>query len=119
MEKEIEEFRQRVSHLHRPRRGTPYPPEIRARAVELAAALESAGHGPHAIGRRLGIRAETLASWSVARPTGLARVVVQLSEVHEPEPEPVPRSMTVTSPGGWRIEGIGLAEFEVLARVLA
>lgn len=124
MDQEIEAFRARVAGLSRRWRGTPYPPDVRNWAVRLAEELRAAGLGPYAVGRRLGIRAETLSSWSdAAAPTTFARVVIEATPEQTAPPTPTtppapPAGIVVTSPGGWRIEGLGLADLAELARVL-
>lgn len=121
MYEEIEAFRNWVAGLKRAHRGTPYPADVRREALRLAAALRADGLGRYAVGRALGIRAETLSSWSEeeTRP-GLIPVVV------DPEPararasaRPSRTEIVVTSPSGWRIEGVGLADLDRLLRALA
>lgn len=119
MEEEIDAFRAHVAGLDREWRGTPYPADVRAWAVRLVSELRGAGLGPYAVGRRLGIRAETLASWTESDAEAFAPVVVESDAVLSAAPTAVVSDgIVVTSPGGWRIEGLGVAELERLARVL-
>ncbi len=118
MEQEIEEFRARIASLKRSHRGTPYPEDIRDHALRLAARLRATGLGAYAVGRQLGIRPETLASWvPPVPPPRLAPVVVEPSPPTAPA-APETSSIVVTSPSGWRIEGIGVDALVRLARVL-
>ncbi len=135
MEHEIEEFRAWVASLKLGRPGRRYPEDVRLSATRLAAKLEATGLRPHAVGRRLGIRPETLASWGVpdAAPR-CAAVVVDGNEARSlqqrefrPEPEPAPTlapmrpgesRLTVTSPSGWRIEGVRIEAIAYLTEVL-
>lgn len=123
MEQEIAEFRAHVAGLRRKWRGTPYPEAVRSRAVRLAARLSATGLGPYAVGRQLGIRPETLASWSESTTVAtFVPVVVSRDERRATAFERTTtqeRTVVVTSPSGWRIEGLGIAELERLARVLS
>jgi hypothetical protein len=120
MDEEIATFRARVAALKRGHRGTPYPADVRKTAVRLAAALRAGGLGPYAVGRKLGIRAETLSSWSEEETgSGFVSVFVHPERVGSAAAAPPPASeIVVVSPSGWRIEGIGLSELERLVRVL-
>lgn len=119
MEQEIEAFRAYVAGLGREWRGTRYPADVRVWALRLAEELRGAGLGRYAVGRRLGIRAETLASWSEPDTEAFAPVIVESPARTSAAPTAgLSERLVLTSPGGWRIEGLGVAELEQLVRFL-
>lgn len=120
MQPEIEaEF----AHLHRlaaqhTERG--YPVEFRRRAVVLGDQLTDSGWTQQRIVGALGISRPTLRRWrqEYGGGDGADAVAPKLRPVEVRLPAASPQAVSVTSPGGWRIEGLGLDEVvELLGRV--
>lgn len=100
--------------------GRGYPREFRKRAVALAARLAEQGWTQRRIIDALGVSRPTLRRWlkmdgddasSASSAPGLRPVQIAASTV-------VGQKLSVASPGGWRIEGLGLGEVVELMEAL-
>lgn len=131
MEKELEQFQQEVQRLRMGRRGGsgPFPEALRAFAVRYLAYAQEKGETVREVTKRLGVSEPTLQAWrrgqtpgSKARRAGersvpLVPVVVQPRKAEAPVQSPA--SLTVVTPQGWRVEGLGVESAADLLRRLA
>ena len=121
MEIDLEGLQHALTHLRRGR-GRPYPTELRRQLIETAQQLRDGGWTWVAIGECFGMSAKSLRAL-------MMRWMDRLDEV-EPKPVtvrslPIPpppanaspnSGVTIISPRGWRIEGLGVDD---VPRVLA
>lgn len=94
-----------------------YPPEVRRRVIDAAATAVGGGHTVASVASALGVAASTLNRWlgeQAAAPTLFRPVRVQGSSAASP-----PQPLTLTSPGGWRVEGLDLDSLATLLARLA
>lgn len=107
----------------RPRRHADgYPADVRAQVVALAQTRVAEGRSVHAVARELGLHGSTLRRWlepSLAAAPAFVSVTVEPAGVSRPGPDGAtvveaagcPASsgpLTLTSPSGFRLEGLGL-----------
>ena len=131
MEKELEQFQQEVQRLRTGRRGGsgPFPEALRAFAVRYLAYAQEKGETVREVTKKLGVSEPTLQAWrrgqtpgSKARRAGersvpLVPVVVQPGKAEASVQSPA--SLTVVSPQGWRVEGLGVESAADLLRRLS
>jgi hypothetical protein len=98
---------------HRPERGKRYAPELRARILLFAEARRDEGTSWEAIAAELGMSTETLRGWREA-DAGASRAMVPVRVVDET----LPRGVSITSPSGYRIEGLTLQDATRVLREL-
>jgi len=130
MEKELEQFQQEVERLKAGRKkgALPYPEALRAFAVRYVEHTVGAGGTMSQAAKSLGVSEPTLYAWKKGeraahrrakepRPKQeLVAVVVGKSAGRPSETGAKP--VALVSPGGWRVEGLSVAEaVEVLRRV--
>jgi transposase-like protein len=97
-----------------------YPVEFRQRAVVLGDHLSERGWTQQRIVEALGISRPTLRRWRQEHKADDEASVVEptLRPVEVVLPAASPRAVSVTSPGGWRVEGLRLDQVvELLGRV--
>ena len=99
-----------VDSVDRRYRSQAYPADIRQRVVAYTQTRRARGESWRRIGRSVGLRAETVRRWCAEATPGptTALVPVEVSDAARastPAPGPV-----LVSPGGWRVEGLSLAE---------
>lgn len=87
-----------------------YPPEVRAAVLELAHHELDSGTSLNALSRSIGVNRSTLQYWlsRSAKLTGFVPVVVHHPEEPEVDMDTSPSSLILTSPAGFRIDGLTL-----------
>ena len=107
-----------------------YPRAVRAAVTRFVRHAHSAGERKGSLTRRLGLAPATLSRWLAAEdgPVVHSARMVPVSLVEEPArstPSAAPRlcessppSLTVVSPGGYQLRGLGAAEMFALFREL-
>jgi transposase-like protein len=97
-----------------------YPVEFRQRAVVLGDHLSERDWTQQRVVKALGISRPTLRRWRQEQEADDEASVVEpaLRPVEVALPAASPHAVSVTSPGGWRIDGLGLDQVvELLRRV--
>lgn len=105
----------------RPRRWADgYPPDVRARVTEFAAAEVAAGRSVTATARALGVAGPTLSRWLDAAPEPAPRPgFVPVVWASEGGTTPSTGRLAVVSPSGFRVEGLDLDGVVALLRRLS
>jgi len=102
-------------------RGRSYPPALRQRLMAWAEAAERAGMSLPQIGTALGMPQHRFQYWRERAQRELQPVepkaIVRVDVIADP-PAPVLDELTVVSPGGFRIEGLTMAQTIELLRAL-
>ena len=110
-DQEIQKLRTALARRERGR-GKRYTPRLKQKIAEAATELRRQGQGWQAIGEFFGIPHETVRRFSGACATSTALVPVELVD------EPAGGSLTLVSPEGYRIEGLGVGDAaEILRRL--
>lgn len=118
-----EEFRLAAASYNRDRRkpGWRYPAELRRIAMTYCEARRRAGVQQGEIAKELGIPSTTLSGWFKAEAVGVA-VTAPVARFHpivvRPVEEVASSSLRVITPGGLRIEGLGLGQLFELVRAV-
>ena len=99
-----------------------WPRSVRRAVIDHAVAGRVAGRTWAAIAEELGMSPETLRRWAspeVAKSQGTALAPVEVVQVAAPHPDPtlVP-PLTLTSPAGYRVDGLDFDTTLALLRVL-
>jgi transposase len=120
LEKELEQFRQEAQRLNAGRRSgsLPFPEVLRAFAVRYAEHTVAAGGTVTDAAQKLGVSGPTLYEWRKGRPAGHRRgkpaeksaalVPVRVSERPVRAEAAGVQQVALVSPGGWRVEGLGV-----------
>jgi hypothetical protein len=112
MSKEAEKLRRELARVETGR-GRRYPTELRQRVVAWAKQRHVEGASWETIKEELGQKFDTVRRWCLAAGSSRAlvpvRVVARRTE---------PRLVSVVSPGGFRIDGVTMAEAAALLREL-
>jgi hypothetical protein len=111
------ELRRRVHALGRRTRGARIPDELRAEVIRYAMERRRCGDGVREIARALGVSPESIRRWTTPTAAGRARALVPI--VVRDDDDALPGPVTVTSPHGYRVEGLTLASAAALLRALA
>lgn len=90
-----------------------YPVEVRAKVVAFATAARASGASWPALAAALDLSVSTLSAWCASASCGTFLPVVVA------EPERVNPPVVLISPGGWRVEGLGVGELRLLLRDLS
>jgi len=107
---EIQKLRTALARRERGR-GKRYTPSLKQRIAEAATELHRQGQGWQAIGKFFGIPHESVRRFSGASTT-TALVPVEVVN------EPASAGLTLVSPEGYRIEGLGVGDAaEILRRL--
>ena len=120
MDKQIAEFHARLAALGRRGPGQRYPDDLRMQAVGLANALLASGMSRYAISKKLGVRSDTLRRWCGAssKPRAVEPVVIAPASAPVRPRATAGNGIAVTSPDGWRIDGLSVAgAAELLGRL--
>jgi len=96
-------------------RGRRYPPELRARVVAWASRRHRAGASWEDIKEELGLQWDSVRRWCQDTNSVPVRALVPVRVVPT---RAVERLVSVSSPGGFRIEGLTLDEAAQLLRAL-
>ena len=99
--------------------GIRYPKELHHEAVCYARTRQQKGHSLLAISRDLGVKPITLSRWLQETPGSPLRRIEVLSSDSPSLESGSAMQVTVTVPGGIRIEGLDLESLIVLLRRLA
>ncbi len=89
-----------------------YPPAVRARVRAYIAARRATGNTPTAIAAELGLSRQSVMGWATEE-RGLA-TFVPVEVVLDPRQVTAPPSLVLTSPRGYRVEGLDVAAMGVL-----
>jgi transposase-like protein len=118
MEKRVQRLRREVSRVARgtPVRSRRYPERLRQEAVAVLEHRQKRGEGLRSTARLLGLTAETLRYWCRQQRNGGLRPVQVAAEA--PRPAEDPSRLILVTPGGYRVEGLALAQVVELVRVL-
>jgi len=114
MDERSRRIRQQVGQVERAARGglRRYPRSVRQEVAEYVRARREGGESLAAVAGRLDIPIPTLAVWlREEKPRRFRPVGVS-------EAAPAPAAVILTTPGGYRVEGLGLAELAALLRAL-
>ena len=117
MEDTSRRLREQIQH-HRSEGPRPqFPASLRQEIIAYASKQRASGQGVHAIGRALGLNANTLYVWLAkeSRPAELRRVEV-VSSGRRPAG---PVRATLVTPRGLRVEGLGVQDLVAVLRALA
>jgi len=117
MAREAGELRRRVMALGRRTRGARIPEELRAEVIDYAIERRRCGDGVRKIAGALGVSPESIRRWTAPPAAGRARALVPI--VVREDDDASPRPVTVTSPSGYRVEGLTIASAAALLRALA
>ncbi|GMU05419.1 transposase [Corallococcus caeni] len=115
LEKELEQFRQEAQRLKAGRRSgsLPFPEALRAFAVRYAEYTVAAGGTVTDAAQKLGVSGPTLYEWRKGRPRpkpiekSAALVPVRVSQ-RPAAAAGAAVQVVLVSPGGWRVEGLGV-----------
>ena len=118
MRDEVDRIRYALAAVGPRRRGARVPTGLRAAIAAYARRVRAHGASLDAVAATIGVSPESIRRWTQvaagsSRPRGLVPVVLCA------EPAPADRAMTVTAPGGYRVEGLTLPEVATLLRALA
>lgn len=94
-----------------------FPAEVRLRVTAVVAAALKGGLNLAAIATSLTISAPTLRKWLARAPS--TELTFRPVAVDPPPSAPAPTSLTLTSPTGWRVEGLDLDSLAVLLARIA
>ena len=98
-----------------PGKTAPYPEKVRGLAREYVRRGRARGMSWSTIGKQLGIRSSTLQNWYCGRRASRKSAEPTLRPVRvKDEPTVEPRTFSVTSPAGFRIDGLSIEEAAVL-----
>ena len=107
-----------IENRGRSKAGWRYSSELKSLAIEHCRAERQAGCSWADLSAQLGVSSVTLSRWlDAAPPMGFRPVAV----IEDPEPQSVSEStgLTVTMPGGLRIEGLSWPQALEMARVFS
>lgn len=119
MQPDLEALHTAMTRVERGR-GKQYPPELRNQIVETAQLLRSGGWTWSAIGEALGMPRKAVSDlvdrWAGrTADSEMKRVQIAAHPDESPgEPGASVGKLTIVSPNGWRIEGLGLADAAAL-----
>ena len=114
MASEAGELRRRVMALGRRTRGARIPDELRAEVIRYAMERRRHGDGVRKIAHALGVAPESIRRWTTA--TRPMRALVPIV-VRDDDRGPV-GPITLTSPGGYRVDGLTVTSAAALLRAL-
>lgn len=117
MASEAGELRRRVMALGRRTRGARIPDELRAEVIRYAMERRRHGDGVRAIAHGLGVSSESIRRWTTPNTTGRTRALVPIV-VRDDDDAPT-EPLTLTAPGGYRVDGLTIASAAALLRALA
>jgi AraC-like DNA-binding protein len=110
---------------HRPAEGQGYSPAVRSRVVRYVRSRRAAGLTWTALSQEVGLSTTTLSNWcrdahDTPLPQEPAFLPVHISTAPTPPPPaPAPVQLSLTSPNGWRVDGLDLASLAQLLPVLS
>lgn len=98
-------------------RGARIPPRLRAELIADARMRRATGDSMSAIAAALGVAPESVRRWTQPGAAPATRALVPVRVVPERLGEP-PAPLTLVSPRGFRVEGLGLADVGTLLAAL-
>lgn len=111
---------ERRRHPQRPRNVVRYPPSLKHRVVVLARRRRGQGASLWRIGQELGLGQQTLRGWMKSTPAPRMRVVkVVPPDLPREGARSEPGHPVLTTPKGYRVEGLNLEALTGLLRALA
>ena len=117
MASEAGELRRRVMALGRRTRGARIPDELRADVIRYAMERRRHGDGVRRIAQALGVAPESVRRWTMPNAMGRTRALVPIV-VRDDDDAPT-GVLTLTAPGGYRVDGLTVASAAALLRALA
>jgi len=102
--------------LGRRTRGARIPDELRAEVIRYAMERRRRGDGVRRIGRSLGVSPESIRRWTTPTAIHRARALVPIV-VRDVDDEPT-GPLTLTAPGGYRVDGLTVTSAAALLRAL-
>lgn len=117
MASEAGELRRRVMALGRRTRGARLPDKLRAEVIRYAMERRRRGDGVRRIGQALGVSPESIRRWTTPSTTGRTRALVPIV-VRDDDDAPT-GPLTLTAPGGYRLDGLSVTSAAALLRALA
>jgi hypothetical protein len=108
-------LRAQVAALGRRHRGARVPPRLRTDIIAHAQAWRAAGASMRSIAAALGVAPESIRRWT--QPPRAPRALVPVQVVAERSAR-VATPLTLVSPRGFRVEGLGLADVGTLLGTL-
>lgn len=118
MQIESKELRQRVVALGRRTRGARIPEDLREEIVRHALERRRRGDAVRTIARSVGVAPESVRRWTRRLSPGRSRSLVPVV-VRDDLDDAGGDVVTVTAPGGYRVEGLTVASAAALLRHLA
>ena len=116
MGSEAGQLRRRIVALGRRSRGARIPEALRTEVIRYATERRRQGDDVRSIAGALGVSAESIRRWTRAAGPGRARALVPIV-VRDDGPAST-GLLAVTSPGGYRVEGLTVATAASLLRAL-
>jgi hypothetical protein len=107
---EAEKLRRELSKVSK-RRGPCFPPDLKKRVSGWLAERRVAGAPVAELAAELGLARGTILRWSAGAPEKQTRALVPVEVVAE-------RTLSVSSPSGFRIDGLSFTEAVALLRAL-
>ena len=98
-------------HRNKVQKNGGYPAEVRQRVGAYARQRRQAGARWSELAAELGISSTTMSNWMRALPPEPTFLPVH---INTPTPSTSPQPLTVTSPGGWRIDGLSFGQLSEL-----
>lgn len=116
MGSEAGQLQRRILALGRRSRGARIPEALRTEVIRYATERRRQGDDVRSIAGALGVSAESIRRWTGAAGPGRARALVPIV-VRDDGPAST-GLLSVTSPGGYRVEGLTVATAASLLRAL-
>ena len=117
MARETEELREQLARCGPRTRGARVPPGVRAAIATYARRARARGGSLVGIATAVGVSPESIRRWTQGpagpRPRSLVPVVLAAAPI---APD---AAITVTAPGGYRVEGLTVPQVATLLRALA
>jgi len=108
---------------HRPTEGQGYSSAVRARVVRYVRPRRASGQTWTALSLEVGLSTTTLIQWCRDEQDEPQAEAPTFLPVHiaptPPPPAPAPVRLSLTSPNGWRVDGLDLASLAQLLPVLS
>jgi len=121
---ESEALRRQVAALGRRMRGARLPEELRSEIARYASIERRRGAGVREIAGSVGVSPESIRRWttsrtSIPRPTRTTSRALVPVVVREDRDDSDSRGVSLTAPGGYRVDGLTVAAAAELLRRLA
>jgi transposase-like protein len=113
-QREAERLRRELSKVTG-RRGPCFPSDLKKRASAWIAEQRAAGTTVAELAKELGVASGTVLRWSADARANGSRAMVPVEVIAEPV---AGGALSVTSPAGFRVDGLTLAEAAALLRAL-